>query len=227
MDETREINSDAVRELLAERRRTPDRFRATGGFERLLSLLQIGSAPAAFNDALAEHADHAGDLLWTVVQLDDVAPFVTASIPYLQNPDKATTAYAMEKVLRGARTEMQLRAALDHLASCDIAVCEHAVRTLVGEGLIRIVEIFQVGGWPWAATLAESLLLRSFRFEILEDLISDSSRERQIVGDVLATLAWEGDRRAAKSLRCSSHDWIRDYGRWLENGQVLHNATGA
>ncbi|MBX3375129.1 MAG: hypothetical protein KF817_14970 [Phycisphaeraceae bacterium] len=217
VDEGREANSDRIDQLLAELEHSPDRFRATGGFERLLALLEAGVHTDALRRFLHEHPEHVGDLLWTIVQLDDVEPFLSECLHYLSSPDRATAAYAMEVVLRSAKSEAQIGAALNRLVSCDIAICEHAVRTLSGEGLVRLVEIFRAGGWCWAATLTESLLHRSFRPEIVEELVTDSSRERQIVGMVLATLGQEVDRQSADALRRSVHDWVRNYGKWLED----------
>lgn len=129
---------DPVAELVGQLRENPSRFRDTGGYERLLRALRQGAAPDALQQALRDGTDLAGDLLWTIAELERVEPFVVQALQYLSSRDKGTAAYAMEIVLRGGREPDDLRAAFDQLHSCDDAVCQHAVRALAGAGLARL-----------------------------------------------------------------------------------------
>src|SRR5262249_24475584 len=132
---------DPVGKLVDELRKNPRRFRSTGGYERLLDVLREGHPTDALTQALVEGSDVAGDLLWTIAELENVEPFAPQARQYILSPDTGTAAYAMEIVLRGGHERGDLRAALDQLRDCDVAVCEHAVRTLAGEGLSRLREI--------------------------------------------------------------------------------------
>jgi hypothetical protein len=212
---------DPVGKLVDELRRSPSRFRATGGYERLLEVLRQGHAPDALKQVLSEGSDVAGDVLWTIAELENVAPFVSEARRYLASPDKGTAAYAMEIVLRGSQESADLREALDQLRVCDVAVCEHAVRTLAGEGLTRLRAILQAAGYGWSRALADKRSGSASRRDI-EGLILDTSRDRQVVGVVLATLAWEQDATFADSLTRSDEAWIRDYGEWLK--QDFHSS---
>jgi hypothetical protein len=60
---------------------------------------------------LAGSAAIVGDLLWTVTELEDVAPFVSEAAKHLSSDDKGAAAYAMEVVLRGSHDPAQLGAA--------------------------------------------------------------------------------------------------------------------
>jgi hypothetical protein len=207
--------TDPIGKLMDELREKPKRFRATGGYERLLDVLRDGHAPDAVKQFLSEGTDVAGDLLWTIAELETVEPFVPEARQYLSSPDKGTAAYAMEIVLRAGHEADDLRAALDQLRACDVAVCEHAVRTLAGEGLGRLIEVLDGAGCTWSGQLTDKFSGAASRQEI-ERLIFDASRDRQVVGLVLATLAWEQDRTFADALARSDEPWIRDYGEWLE-----------
>jgi hypothetical protein len=208
-----------VRKLVNELRTSPSRFRATGGYERLLEVLRKGYAPEAMKEILGEGSDVAGDLLRTITELEAVRPFVSEARRYLTSPDKGTAAYAMEIVLRGGQESADLRAALDGLRVCDVVVCEHAVRTLAAEGLTRLREVLEASGYRWGYDLANKLSSPVSRREI-EGLILDTSRDRQVVGLVLATLAWEQDATFADSFACSDEAWIREYGEWLCSGSA-------
>lgn len=194
----------------------PHRFRATGGYERMLDFLRKGLAFADVKALLRDHSDVAGDVLWTVAQLDNVEPFVHDAETYLSSQDKAAAAYAMEIVLRGARDAGPLRAALEHLPTCDVAVCEHAVRTLAGEGLVRVIEILRTAGGVWRAFAGE-LAHGPIRRETIERLASHRSRALQVLGLALLTLACEQDRDLLNLLKVSTEGWIREYGKWLED----------
>lgn len=207
---------DPVHELVDELERNPSRFRATGGYERLLKLLRDGHAPDALKKVLRTDAEFVGDLLWTVTELESVAPFASEAVEHISSPDRGTAAYAIEVVIRGWCDRNQLRAVFQQLSSCDVAICEHAVRTLAEEGLARLEEIFEAAGWMWAAALAKQLKSTSLEHEVVESLVSDAARNRQIVGLVLATLAAEQDTSFVDCLVRSEEAWIREYGEWLE-----------
>lgn len=195
----------------------PRRFRDTGGYERMLDLLRRGRAVADVKRVIRDHPDIAGDVLWTIAQLDSVDTFVPDAEMYLASDDKGTAAYAMEIVLRGARDAGPLLAALGQLTACDVAVCEHAVRILAGEGLDRLAAILQTAGGVWRA-LAEELTPDPVRRETIESLISRGSRAHQVLGLTLATLAYEKDGSFAGVLKRSTESWIRGYGEWLVGG---------
>lgn len=205
---------DPVGELVNELRANPKRFRSTGGYERLLEVLREGRAPDALKEVLEEDSDVAGDLLWTIAELDVVDPFVAQARRHLSSSDKGTAAYAMEILLRGARRGSDLRAALDELRACDVAVCEHAVRTLSAEGLERLRAVLEGAGYAWTRALA-ARLQNHVPSEEIEGLVSAVSRDRQVVGLVLATLAWQSDAKMAPLLSISGEPWMRNYGEWL------------
>jgi hypothetical protein len=206
---------NAVDKLVDELRANPKRFRATGGYERLIEALREGHAPDALKKILSESSDVAGDLLWTIAELETVEPFVSEAIQYLSSSDKGTAAYAIEIVLRGGKYSADLRAVLDQLRDCDVAVCEHAVRTLAGLGLTRLIEILEATGSEWCGALAKTLSDQIYREEI-ERLVLHTYRDRQVVGLALATLAWEQDPTYTNSIMRSGEAWIRAYGEWLE-----------
>lgn len=206
---------DPVQELMAELRKNPNRFRATDGYERLLAVLNEGHSVNALKTTLREGSDAAGDLLWTVAQLASVESFVPEACEHLSSPDKGTAAYAIEIVLRGGDDVASLRAAFDCLRVCDVAVCEHAVRTLAGDGLGRLREVLGTAGHTWSVALAGELGGAVSRTRI-ESLILDGSRDRQVVGVALAALARERDPSFSSSFSLSDQPWIRDYGSWLD-----------
>lgn len=203
-----------IGKLVEELRRNPSRFRATGGYDRLLEALRQGHAPDDLKQLLRQGSDVAGDLLWTVAELETVQPFVSEACQHLSSPDKGTAAYAMEVVLRGSQHSDDLRAVLDRLRVCHVAVCEHAVRTLAGQGVGRLREVLDAAGYTWSRALADRLSRSLSRGEI-EGLIFDTSRDRQVVGVVLATLAWEQDATFAGAMADADEAWVRDYGEWL------------
>lgn len=206
---------DPIRKTIAEIRQNPSRFRATNGYGRLLDLLEEGCAPDALKQELRARAESASDLLWTIVQLDNVEPYVSEASQYISSVDKATAAYAIEIVLRSSKDPVQLRIALESLRSCDVAVCEHAIRTLAAEGLKRASEVFAAAGWDWAVAITDELFENPLSLKVVGDLVADMGRDRQIVGLILATLAMEKGQVVADCLKHSTHAWIRDYGEWL------------
>lgn len=205
---------ESARNIVEELVANPRRFRATGGYERMLDLLRRGRASEDLKTVLRDHSDIAGDVLWTVAQLDNVEAFVPEAEMYLSSPDKGTAAYAIEVVLRGGRDTGSLIAALERLQECDLAVCEHAVRTLAGEGLVRITEVLRTAGGAWSA-LAKELAVQPVRRETIEALVSHHSRAHQVLGLALVTLACEQDASFADILKVSAEAWIRGYGEWL------------
>lgn len=207
---------ESVGSLMKELVSNPRRFRSTDGYERLVELLRQGDEPSELKRLLSEGSPLAGDLLWSAAELDSVEAFVEEASAYLSDADKGTAAYAVEIVLRGARAGHELRAALDQLRICDSAVCEHAVRTLVGQGSQRLIEILEAVGYTWCSDLARKISNGLSR-EDVERLILDASRDRQVVGVVLATLAWERDSAYASTFAGAKEAWIRDYGEWMAN----------
>lgn len=207
---------DPVGELIDELQESPSRFRDSDGYDRLLELLRQGHAPDALKQLLRENADRAGDLLWTIAELETVDAYVSDALSYLASEDKAAAAYSMEIVLRGAHDEADLRAALDQMRVCDPAVCHQAVQTLAGGGLHRLISILKNAGYTWSSTLAARLSEGISREEI-EDLTLDTSRDRQIVGVALAHLAWEQDATYARCFARSDEAWIRHYGTYLDS----------
>lgn len=123
-----------IEKLMEELRNNPRRFRTTGGYERLIEALEDGHSHDSLKQILSEPSDIAGDLLWTVAELDTVEPFVSVALLHLSSEDKGTAAYAMEIVLRGGEGREDFRAVFDRLQVCDVAICEHAVRVLVAGG---------------------------------------------------------------------------------------------
>lgn len=208
-----------VAALIDELQEDPRRFRSRGGYERLLEVLREGHPPDAVKAAVSQRAELAADLLWTIAELENVAEFVTVARPCLRSTDKATAAYAMEIVLRGASDGQDVRAALDALDASDEAVCEHAVRTLAGEGTGRIRAILQMAAYPWARVLGSGLTEPVPRTTI-EEFIAHDSRTRQVVGLALATLAWEREPTFAEVAAQAAEDWIRDYAAWLANREA-------
>src|SRR5512147_970307 len=135
---------DLVGKLAQQLRESPSRFRARDGYDQLLVALREGHPPSALKQLLNEGPEEvAGDLLWVVAELEDVETFVPEACRHLSSSDTGTVAYAMEILLRGAQESAYLRAAFEKLRACHDAVCEHAVRTLVGEGLNRVKGILE------------------------------------------------------------------------------------
>lgn len=200
--------------LIEELVSNPVRFRATGGYERILDLLRAGRASGAVRMLLRDHSEVAGDVLWTIAQLDNVKAFALEAVKHLSSPDRATAAYAMEVVLRGAEDANALAAALMQLETCDTRVCEHAVRTLASEGAIRLTEILNTVGGTWRV-LAEELSGGHFSRGSLEALFRLGSRAHQVIGAALVTLAFEKDAGYVRILKLSTEEWVRQYGEWL------------
>lgn len=211
---------DPIRGLLHELERDPSRFRATDGYDRLLRRLWEGDSPAAIKEALCGDAEFVGDLLATVADLESVDSFVFEAARHLASEDKGTAAYAMEIVLRGTLDPKLLGTVFERLSTCDVAVCEHAVRILAAQGLSRVGKVLEAAGLTWSAAYAETFLHNLPQRELIEELASHTARDRQIVGAVLATLASERDPKFAEYLERSDHAWVRDYGQWLR--ETLH-----
>lgn len=207
---------DPVRELVDQLERNPRRFQSTRGYDRLLDALRKGNAPDAVKQALQRNPDFSGDLLWTIAELDDVSAFASDAVHHIKSPDKGTAAYALEIVLRGSMDRGELREAVQVLNSCELVVCEHAVRILAGQGLTRLVEILKLAALDWTLPLAKELSVPPVRRELIEGLVSDPSHDRQTVGAALATLAFELDPSFSDLLKLSEEPWIREYGAWLE-----------
>jgi len=203
---------DPVRENLEELKANPKRFQKTGGYERLLRLLQEGCSPAAVNDLLKGEATFIGDVLWTVCELDDVSPYVAEAVHHMEASDVGTAAYAIEILLRGGDNRPELQAVFRTLESAPIAVCEHAIRVLAAQGLLRARDIFRLGDWGWAGSLFDRLARSSHAAEqILQSLVGDSRQEHQLAGLVVATIASEHDDRAVQILEQSRSAWARDF----------------
>lgn len=207
---------DPVRDVLKELVSDPERFQETSGYERLLALLHEGHSPVAIKELLRENSAFAGDILWTVCELDDPAPFVEEAARHMSDEDRGAAAYAIEVVLRAAEDGSYLRNALDCLASAPTAVREHAARVLASRGLLRAREVFGLGNWTWAAKLVDGLLDKSRNAEAtLRILVADSRGDRLMVGLMIATLASEHDGRAARILEQSELESVRDFGGQL------------
>ena len=208
-------DTDPVGKLVESLARNPDRFRDSGGYERLSHLLESGCPPDAIKSVLRGDGPIVGDLLWTVTELEDVAPFVSEAVSHLSNEDVGTAAYAMEVVLRGSHHRGQLGAALERLRSCDVAVCEHAARTLAGEGLARLLDILAAVGDSWR-TLAKELSGKPLRSKLVENLVTAGRRDHQVIGVALATLAYERDESYLDCLVRAEETWVHEYGEWLQ-----------
>jgi len=203
---------DQVRETLEELTANPRRFQRTGGYERLLQLLQDGHSPDAVKNLLNGDVPFVGDLLWTICELDDVSPYVAEATRHIAAHDHGTAAYAVEVVLRGGDNMPELQAVFRSLELAPLAVCEHAVRVLAGQGTLRVRDIFRLISWDWAASLFDDLADSSHSAQrILQSLIGDARRDRQIVGLVIATIASEHDDRAVRILEQSSSDWAHEF----------------
>ena len=164
-------------------------FKASGGYERLLHLLWNGHSPVPLKRALGGDGPHLGDLFWVAVDLKDVSPFVPEALLHLASSDKATAAYAAEVVLRGSREQEPLRVALEALRTADDAVRAHAVRVLAAQGLVRLAQLFQVAGWPWAAEIIRELEATPLTQELIQRLVDEESIDQQLVAGVLVRLA--------------------------------------
>ncbi|MEO0460608.1 MAG: hypothetical protein AAF219_07180 [Myxococcota bacterium] len=208
--------ADSVFDELSNR---PERFKATGGYDRLIGLLTQGSRSDIHTakQLLQKRTEYTGDLLWALCELDDLEPYVSEALLHTDDSDPGTAAYAVEVVLRGAVDPDQFRLALDHsVSSDDDAVVEHAARVLAGFRFHEIIEQFTAIGWSWAARAAEELNREPSRLEPVRDLVTNSEPDRHFFGVVLATLASRSNARAALLLRESSRAWARDHGQWLE-----------
>jgi hypothetical protein len=204
---------------LQELKSDPRRFQKTGGYERLLKLLETGGSPAAVKDLLREGGEFVGDILWTVCELDDLGPYVEDAAPHVRDPDRGTAAYAIEILLRAAEQRDHLMFALQALESAPIPVAEHAALVLAGQGPVRAREVFQRGDWPWAAELVGELLQGSASSDVIatiKTLIADSRPARVLVGLLLATLASEQDDRAIRLLEASHGESMREFAGQLQ-----------
>jgi hypothetical protein len=202
---------DMIRTIVKELRSNPRRFQRAGGYQRLLSLLEEGYSPEPVKELLREDSSFVGDVLWTVCELDNVAPYVEDAALHMGAADRGTAGYAVEVVLRGAQDSAHLRAALSLLESAPAPVREHAVFVLASQGLARVREIFLLGNWEWAARIADDALSGPLDLEgTLKPLVDDSRAAHQLVGLTLATLAAERDERAVQIVEESRSEWARD-----------------
>lgn len=214
---------NVVGKLVDELRENPERFRDNDGYDRLLSTLRAGNDPNALKQALRVSSDLAGDMLWVVAELETVECFVREARTYLSSPDKGAAAYAMEIVLRGGQERADVRAAFEQLRECDVTVCAHAVRTLQGVGITRLIAVLQAAGFEWSCALAKQLapsmepLCRNDIEGLIERLVMSQLRDRQVVGLALATFVWEQDPTHVSFFLCSDEAWIREYGSWLKD----------
>ncbi len=203
---------DPVRNLLEELKSDSRRFQRTGGYERLLRLLDGGCSPVAVKELLAEGGTYTGDILWTVCELDDLHPYVGEAVRHIADPDRGTSAYAIEVLLRAANDDAHLKAALHSLQAAPIPVAEHAAVVLASQGLLRAREVFQSGDWQWAALLMDELLSGSRDAETtIKALVAEPDQSRVFVGLVVATIASEQNERAVAALEESEVAWIRDF----------------
>ncbi|MEM6791926.1 MAG: hypothetical protein AAF715_30685 [Myxococcota bacterium] len=202
--------------LVSELETNPARFKVRGGYERLLKALRdpTNSAESVCR-ALRVHTDYTGDILWTICELEHVEAFVRDASEHISDADPGTAAYAVEIVLRGAHDDNTLQKIVDCLISReDYAVVEHAVRTLSGEGLARIEQVFLATGWPWVSQTLEEIHHHPFELETIQALIEEDRADRRFLGVVLATLASEEDERGIELLENSTQQWIREHGEW-------------
>lgn len=210
---------DPVDKAIEDLKRNPRRFRSARGYERLLNLLRDGHAPDAVKGFLRGDSEFVGDVLWVVCELEHVEPYVSEAVLHISDSDKGTAAYALEVVFRGSHDGAELRTALECLNSSHVAVCEHVVRVLSGQGLARLRRILQATGWSWAIELADASSGGWLPREMVEELLSDK-QARQVLGAVLATLAIEKSASAMKVLQNSEQAWIREYAAWLQEMQA-------
>lgn len=203
---------DPVRTLLEGLKSDPSRFQKTGGYERLRQVLEEGGSPVAVKELLRGNATFVGDVLWTVCELDDLGPYVDEAILHITDTDRGTAAYAIEIVLRAARSREHLSAVLHCLEVAPSALVEHAALVLAAQGLSRSREIFSLGGWDWAVLLIERLLNGSSETEsAVQEMANDLRQDRVLVGLVIATAASEQTERAIEVLEQSGVGWIHDF----------------
>jgi hypothetical protein len=207
---------DSVRTLMEELKSNPHRFQKCDGYGRLLKLLRDGHSPLAVKELLQGNAEFVGDLLWTVCELDDLAPYAEEAVGHIDDPDRGTAAYAIEVVLRAAHDGDSLGAVLRRLEAAPIPVREHAVLVLASEGLVRARDVFRLGNWAWADVLLDGLLDGSRDAEAtLRALLGDSREDRLLVGLMVAALASEHDDRAVRILEQSEREWVPDFAMQL------------
>ena len=201
---------DPVRSILNELRSDQRRFQRTEGYTRLLAVLEQGCSPRALIELLREHNSFAGDLLWTVCELENVEPYADEAALHLHSPDPGTAGYALEVLLRGARDSRQLDVALRFLESAPLPVVEHGTIVLASQGLERARDVFRLGHWSWAADQVEELLRGSLDIgklvETTAALVGDSRPDRLFLGLVLAVICSEHDERAVLVLEQSGLD---------------------
>ena len=164
--------------LVSELRADPVRFRATDGYIRLTKALEAGNNPKAVKEYLGEATEFAGDVLWSIAELEDVTDYVGEALHHLASADKGTAGYAMEIVLRAGHAP-ELRAVFEQWRVCDEALCEKAACDLSWQGTDRLGEVLAAAGEGWCSALAlklsSTLLTRS---EIAGALCSQASLER-------------------------------------------------
>lgn len=201
--------------LLGQLRQNPKRFSATDGYDRLLSLLRDGIGAQSMRDALRTAGPLAGDLLWTVCELESTEPYASAATAYVRDPDRGTAAYAVEAVLRGSRQQEHIRGVFEGLRDCDAPVRNHAVRVLARLGLDQLAGIFELAGWAWASLLVGQLQKEPLQRETVERLLATESVDCHIVAALLATLADDEDSVFLNQLRHASSPWVREYAESL------------
>jgi hypothetical protein len=224
-----DLQLDPVRSTLEELKANPQRFQRRGGYERLLALIEEGHPPDALEDLLGEESSFAGDLLWTVCELEDVERYVAKAAIHLSASDPGTAAYAFEVLLRGARDGACLEMGLNLLRSVPVPVREHAALVLASQGLVRAKEVFRLADWNWAADLVDEFADGSRTVEATVDaLVNDPRGDRQLVGLVLATVSSEQNEGALRVLEQSEAEWLRNFAerlrrmfqrRWAPTGQ--------
>jgi hypothetical protein len=200
--------------LVSELRANPVRFRATDGYDRLTRALEAGNNPQALKEYLGEATEFAGDVLWSIAEMEDVTDYVGEALQHLASADKGTAAYAMEIVLRAGHAP-ELRAVFEQWRVCDEAVCAKAACDLSWQGADRLGELLAAAGEEWCSALALKLSSSSLTRSEIEGLILQPARERQVVGVVLASIARERDASYLELMALSPEAWIREYGDWL------------
>jgi hypothetical protein len=153
---------------------------------------------------LREQVSFAGDLLWTVCELEFVDTYCAEAALQVRSSDAGTSGYALEILLRGARDDQYLGLALEVLEAAPMRVFEHAVFVLASQGVERAREVFRVGGWRWAADRVEDLHRElpdiEKLVETIAELVDDAGPERLFLGLMLAVLGSERDERAVQVL---------------------------
>ena len=202
--------------LVSELRADPVRFRATDGYIRLTKALEAGNNPTALKEYLGEATEFAGDVLWSIAELEDVTDYVGEALQHLASADKGTAGYAMEIVLRAGHAP-ELRAVFEQWRVCDEALCEKVACDLSWQGTDRLGEVLAAAGEGWCSALALKLSSTLLTRSEIAGLILHPARERQVVGVVLASIARESDASYLELMALSTEAWIREHGDWLNS----------